>query len=125
MKDKAFARGVHRDELIAGAEALGIPFDEHVRTSAMPEADRTGVGVESMSTRGKPRILLMHYILDPGPAILTEAGDVVPYQPDRPLVTRQHPQAAEGCVGIVKRAVGLIGTTSPASVRMAGPGSRM
>jgi predicted hydrolase (HD superfamily) len=30
MKDKAFARGVHRDELVAGAEALGIPFDEHV-----------------------------------------------------------------------------------------------
>src|SRR5258708_1253970 len=26
-----------------------------------------------MTTRGKPRILLMHYILDPGPAILTEA----------------------------------------------------
>ncbi len=30
MKDKAFARGVHRDELVAGAESLGIPFDEHV-----------------------------------------------------------------------------------------------
>ena len=30
MKDKAFARGVHREELVAGAEALGIPFDEHV-----------------------------------------------------------------------------------------------
>ena len=31
MKDKAFARGVHREELLAGAEALGIPFDEHVK----------------------------------------------------------------------------------------------
>ena len=30
MKDKAFARGVHRDQLVAGAEALGVPFDEHV-----------------------------------------------------------------------------------------------
>ena len=30
MKDKAFARGVHREELVAGAELLGIPFDEHV-----------------------------------------------------------------------------------------------
>ena len=30
MKDKAFARGVHREELVAGAESLGIPFDEHV-----------------------------------------------------------------------------------------------
>jgi len=30
MKDKAFARAVHREQLIAGAEALGVPFDEHV-----------------------------------------------------------------------------------------------
>src|SRR5207245_3754292 len=30
MKDKAFARGVHREELVAGAEVLGILFDEHV-----------------------------------------------------------------------------------------------
>jgi predicted hydrolase (HD superfamily) len=30
MTDKAFARGVHREELVAGAELLGIPFDEHV-----------------------------------------------------------------------------------------------
>jgi predicted hydrolase (HD superfamily) len=30
MKDKAFARGVHREELVSGAEALGVPFDEHV-----------------------------------------------------------------------------------------------
>ncbi len=30
MKDKAFARAVRRDELASSAEALGIPFDEHV-----------------------------------------------------------------------------------------------
>ncbi|MGH7903908.1 MAG: HDIG domain-containing metalloprotein [Candidatus Dormibacteraceae bacterium] len=30
MKDRAFARGVHRDELLEGAAQLGIPFDEHV-----------------------------------------------------------------------------------------------
>jgi putative nucleotidyltransferase with HDIG domain len=30
MKDKAFARAVHRDELTRGAEQLGVPFDEHV-----------------------------------------------------------------------------------------------
>jgi predicted hydrolase (HD superfamily) len=30
MKDKAFARAVHREQLTAGAEALGVPFDEHV-----------------------------------------------------------------------------------------------
>jgi predicted hydrolase (HD superfamily) len=32
MKDKAFARGVHRDQLVAGAEALGVDFDQHVET---------------------------------------------------------------------------------------------
>jgi len=89
---------VHRDELIAGAEALGIPFDEHVENvRRCPEADRTGVGVESMSTRGKPRILLMHYILDPGPAILTEAGDVVPISPTARLTIPTQPSAACGC----------------------------
>ncbi len=30
MKDKAFARAVHRDQLVEGPEALGVAFDEHV-----------------------------------------------------------------------------------------------
>jgi putative nucleotidyltransferase with HDIG domain len=30
MKDKAFARGVSREDVVRGAEALGVPFDEHV-----------------------------------------------------------------------------------------------
>jgi putative nucleotidyltransferase with HDIG domain len=30
MKDKRFAEAVNRAELVAGAEALGVPFDEHV-----------------------------------------------------------------------------------------------
>jgi putative nucleotidyltransferase with HDIG domain len=30
MKDKAFARGVSRDDLRKGAEELGIPLEEHV-----------------------------------------------------------------------------------------------
>jgi putative nucleotidyltransferase with HDIG domain len=30
MKDKAFARGVKREDLIAGAEELGLPLDEHI-----------------------------------------------------------------------------------------------
>jgi putative nucleotidyltransferase with HDIG domain len=30
MKDKAFARGVSRDDVIQGAEELGIPLDEHI-----------------------------------------------------------------------------------------------
>src|SRR5437867_12913999 len=30
MKDKAFARGVKRDDLVAGAETLGLSLDEHI-----------------------------------------------------------------------------------------------
>ena len=30
MKDKAFARGVPRDDLRKGAEELGLPLDEHI-----------------------------------------------------------------------------------------------
>ena len=30
MKDKAFARAVNRDDLKRGAEALGIPLDQHI-----------------------------------------------------------------------------------------------
>lgn len=30
MKDKAFARGVNRDDIVQGAAALGIPLDEHI-----------------------------------------------------------------------------------------------
>jgi len=30
MKDKAFARGVKREDLVAGADLLGLPLDEHI-----------------------------------------------------------------------------------------------
>src|SRR5713101_3340580 len=30
MKDKAFARGVKREDLVTGAELLGLPLDEHI-----------------------------------------------------------------------------------------------
>ena len=30
MKDKAFARGVSREDVVRGAEELGVPLDEHV-----------------------------------------------------------------------------------------------
>ena len=30
MKDKAFARGVSRDDVVQGAEALGLDLDEHI-----------------------------------------------------------------------------------------------
>jgi predicted hydrolase (HD superfamily) len=46
MKDKAFARAVHRDQLVEGAEALGVPFDEHievVRDALVPIAPELGL----------------------------------------------------------------------------------
>ena len=30
MKDKAFARGVSREDVVRGAEELGVPLDEHI-----------------------------------------------------------------------------------------------
>ncbi len=30
MKDKAFARAVRREDIVAGAEELGVPLDEHI-----------------------------------------------------------------------------------------------
>ena len=40
MKDKAFARGVNRDDILVGASELGIPLDEHIGVviNAMREA---------------------------------------------------------------------------------------
>lgn len=56
-----------------------------------------------MSTGGKPRVLLMHPILDPGPAILAEAAEVITYPADRPLDEANIRQAADGCIGIVSQ----------------------
>jgi putative nucleotidyltransferase with HDIG domain len=46
MKDKAFARAVHRDQLVAGPEDLGVPFDDHVvvvREALVPIAAELGL----------------------------------------------------------------------------------
>jgi glyoxylate reductase len=56
-----------------------------------------------MSTNARPRVLLMHPILDPGPAIIAEAADVIAYPPDDPLDEANIRKAAEGCVGIVSQ----------------------
>lgn len=56
-----------------------------------------------MSTGARPRVLLMHPILDPGPAILAEAAEVVAYPANLPLDEASIRQAAEGCVGIVSQ----------------------
>lgn len=45
----------------------------------------------------------MHPILDPGPAILGEAAEVISYEAGRPLDEANIRQAAEGCVGIVSQ----------------------
>src|SRR5436309_14155464 len=56
-----------------------------------------------MSSSGRARVLLMHPILDPGPAILAEAAEVLQYPAGRPLDEPSIPEAAEGCVGIVSQ----------------------
>jgi predicted hydrolase (HD superfamily) len=46
MKDKAFAKGVSRDDVRKGAEELGVPLEEHVAfcIAAMREqADALGL----------------------------------------------------------------------------------
>jgi glyoxylate reductase len=64
-----------------------------------------------MSTGSKPRILLVHPILDPGPAILAEAVEVVTYPAGGPLDEASIRKAAEGCVGIVSQLMDPIGET--------------
>ena len=62
-----------------------------------------------MSTNGRPRVLLMHRILDPGPALLSEVCELVPYPPDQPLQESAIRRAAEGCQGIVSQVMDPIG----------------
>jgi len=42
MKDKAFARAVKREDMIAGAEMLGVPLEEHVGTCLVAMQGRAG-----------------------------------------------------------------------------------
>ena len=46
MKDKAFARGVNREDIIQGADALGVPLDEHIGlVLAAMQADAIALGL--------------------------------------------------------------------------------
>lgn len=53
LKDKAFARGVHREDVYQGAEELGVPLDEHIAfylAAMQADADRLGLqGVVTQS----------------------------------------------------------------------------
>ena len=62
-----------------------------------------------MTASGRPRVLLMHPILDPGPAILAEAAEVNAYPSNRPLDQESIREAAEGCFGIVSHLKDPIG----------------
>ena len=47
LKDKAFARGVNRDDVIQGAAEIGVPLDEHIAFvlgALRPEEHRLGLG---------------------------------------------------------------------------------
>ena len=46
LKEKAFARGVHREDVYNGAEEIGLPLDEHIGnviTALQAESDRSGL----------------------------------------------------------------------------------
>jgi putative nucleotidyltransferase with HDIG domain len=47
MKDKAFARSVNRQDIVEGAEALGVPLDEHIAFCiAAMQARATELGLQ-------------------------------------------------------------------------------
>ena len=47
LKDKGFARGVNREDVVQGAEELGVPLEEHIQfviEALRPEEGRLGLG---------------------------------------------------------------------------------
>ncbi len=47
LKDKAFARGVNREDVLQGAAELGVPLDEHIAfvlDALRPDEERLGLG---------------------------------------------------------------------------------
>jgi len=53
MKDKAFARGVSREDVIEGASALGVDLDEHISFVIAAMRERAEVlGLEGVATSG-------------------------------------------------------------------------
>lgn len=55
MKDKAFARGVNRDDIVQGAEALGVPLDEHIgAVLAAMQANAEALGLAGVPMAPSP-----------------------------------------------------------------------
>ena len=55
LKDKAFARGVNRDDVRAGAEELGVPLDDHIAfciAALRPVESSLGLGVRDPAPAG-------------------------------------------------------------------------
>jgi putative nucleotidyltransferase with HDIG domain len=50
MKDKAFARGVNRDDVLVGAQELGVDLDEHIQFVV----DAMRASAESLGLAGTP-----------------------------------------------------------------------
>lgn len=48
LKDKAFAKGVNRDDILRGAEELGVPLEEHIQfmiDALRPHQEQFGLGL--------------------------------------------------------------------------------
>jgi putative nucleotidyltransferase with HDIG domain len=53
MKDKAFARSVNRDDILAGARELGVELDEHIAFCVKAMQDRAKeLGLEGVAAAG-------------------------------------------------------------------------
>jgi putative nucleotidyltransferase with HDIG domain len=55
LKDKAFARGVNRDDVRAGAEELGVQLDDHIAfciAALRPVESRLGLGTRDPAPAG-------------------------------------------------------------------------
>ena len=58
MKDKAFARSVNRQDIVEGAEALGVPLDEHIAFVIQAMRDIAGsLGLEGTQAGQQPASL--------------------------------------------------------------------
>ena len=55
MKDKAFARGVNREDVVSGAQELGVELDEHIQfvIDAM-RREAVAIGLEGTPAQGAP-----------------------------------------------------------------------